>query len=64
MVMQMRYGDTKPALIEDRTDLPPEAIAVFVRQGVGVMPPFRKTEITDVGLAALNAYLASRRAAR
>ena len=60
MVMQMRYGDSEPALLEERTDLPPEAIAVFVRQGAGVMPPFRKTEISDVDLGALSAYVLSR----
>jgi mono/diheme cytochrome c family protein len=32
-----------------------------VRKGVSVMPPFRKTEISDADLAALAAYLAPRR---
>jgi mono/diheme cytochrome c family protein len=32
--------------------------ASFVRSGVSVMPPFRKTEISDADLAALAAYLA------
>jgi mono/diheme cytochrome c family protein len=36
----------------------PELTRAFVRNGVSVMPPFRKTEITDAELAALAAYLA------
>jgi mono/diheme cytochrome c family protein len=28
-----------------------------VRHGVSVMPPFRKTEVSDADLAALSAYL-------
>jgi hypothetical protein len=44
--------------IEDRTDLTPELVKVFVRQGILSMAPFRKTEITDAELDALAAYLA------
>jgi hypothetical protein len=33
-------------------------VAVFVRPGVLLMAPFRKTEITDAELAALTAYVA------
>ena len=40
-----------------RTSLP-ELTRAFVRTGVSVMPPFRKTEISDADLAALAAYLA------
>jgi (+)-pinoresinol hydroxylase len=53
-------GTTRPAALLDRTDLSPEAIAVFVRTGVLSMPPFRKTEITDAELAALSAFMASK----
>jgi hypothetical protein len=35
-------------------------VAVFVRQGVLLMAPFRKTKISDAELAALSAYLAQR----
>ena len=48
---------TIPALLEERTDLTPETVAYFVRNGVSVMAPFRKTEINDAQLAALGAYL-------
>ena len=45
-------------MLEERTDLVPEITRTFVRNGVSVMPFFRKTEITDAELAALAAYLA------
>jgi len=38
----------------------PTITQTFVRTGVSVMPPFRKTEISDADLAALAAYLAPR----
>lgn len=60
MVLAQRYGDTRPALLEERTDLTREYLETFVRQGVGVMPQFRKTEITDAELAAMIAYLLNR----
>jgi (+)-pinoresinol hydroxylase len=46
-----------PPVLADRTDLTPQSIRFFVRQGVSVMAPFRKTEITDADLDALSAYL-------
>jgi len=52
------YGDEKPAALEERNDLAPEITKTFVRTGVSVMPPFRKTEISDADLEALAAYLA------
>ena len=55
--MRARYQGEKPALLEQRTDLTPEMITTFVRNGVGSMPFFRPTEITNDDLAALGAYL-------
>lgn len=52
------YKGAKPAALEQRTDLVPELTRSFVRTGVSVMPPFRKTEISDADLDALAAYLA------
>ena len=52
------YKGAKPGALEARTDLVPELTRAFVRTGVSVMPPFRKTEISDADLAALAAYLA------
>jgi mono/diheme cytochrome c family protein len=47
----------EPALLEQRKDLSPELIRLAVRKGITVMPPFRKTEVTDADLDAIIAYL-------
>jgi mono/diheme cytochrome c family protein len=56
--LDVLYRGQKPGALEERTDLFPEITRTFVRSGVSVMPPFRKTEISDVELDALAAYLA------
>ena len=56
--LDVLYKGAKPAALEQRTDLLPELTRAFVRTGVSVMPPFRKTEISDTDLEALAAYLA------
>jgi mono/diheme cytochrome c family protein len=56
-----KYQGAKPAALEDRDDLTPELIEFFVRNGVGMMPIARKTEVSDVDLKALSAYLARAR---
>ena len=56
--LEVLYKGAKPAALEQRTDLVPELTRSFVRTGVSVMPPFRKTEISDADLDALAAYLA------
>lgn len=56
--LDVLYKGAKPAALEERTDLLPELTRAFVRTGVSVMPPFRKTEISDADLEALAAYLA------
>jgi mono/diheme cytochrome c family protein len=58
--LEALYRGAKPAALEQRTDLVPSLTETFVRTGVSVMPPFRKTEISDADLAALAAYLAPR----
>lgn len=55
--LQLKYGGKTPAVLVERTDLSPQAVSVFVRQGVLMMAPFRKTEITDAELAALSAFV-------
>ena len=55
--LQQRYKETKPALLEERDDLAPELIRVVVRHGLPIMPPLRKTEVTDAELEAVIAYL-------
>ena len=56
--LQVKYGGKVPAVLLERVDLSPQAVATFVRQGVLLMAPFRKTEVTDADLAALSAYVA------
>jgi mono/diheme cytochrome c family protein len=56
--LQLKYGGKLPAVLLDRTDLSPQAVTLFVRHGVLLMAPFRKTEITDAELSALAAYVA------
>ena len=56
--LQLKYQGKLPAVLLDRTDLSAPAVAVFVRQGILLMAPFRKTEITDAQLSALTAYVA------
>ena len=58
VALEVRYQGSKPAALEQRTDLTPELTKLFVRNGISIMPPFRKTEITDADLDALAAYLA------
>jgi mono/diheme cytochrome c family protein len=56
--LEMKYrGSGVPAELEERDDLTPELVKVFVRQGVLSMAPFRKTEVTDAELEDLAAYL-------
>jgi len=56
--LRMKYqGTSTPAILTERTDLTPEFVEVFVRNGISVMPFFRKTEINDADLSALGAYL-------
>jgi len=53
-----KYRDAKPAALEERTDLTVEFTKQMVRNGVSIMPFFRKTEISDADLDALAAFLA------
>jgi mono/diheme cytochrome c family protein len=52
-----KYKGEKPALLEERTDLTPELVKFFVRNGVSIMPQFRKVEVSDPDLDAIAAYL-------
>jgi mono/diheme cytochrome c family protein len=56
-------GAVSPYL-EERSDLSAEVIRVFVRQGSGAMPMFRKTEISDAEIEAVAAFLAAAARAR
>jgi len=62
VALEMRYKGQKPALLEERRDLTPELVAIFVRRGGGgAMPAFRPTEVSSDDLKALGAYLARKR---
>jgi mono/diheme cytochrome c family protein len=56
-----KYKGATPALLENRTDLTAPYIKQVVRQGLYVMPFFRKTELSDADLAAIAAYLTRKR---
>jgi (+)-pinoresinol hydroxylase len=55
--LQQRYQGSKPAALEQRTDLTPAFIDAVVRHGRNLMPRTRKTEISDAELAEISAYL-------
>ena len=59
--LQFKYGGSKPAALEDRTDLTPAVVKFYVRNGVGYMPQFRKTYVSDAELESLSAYLTRKR---
>jgi len=55
--LDFRYKGALPAALEDRANLTPDFVKVVVRNGISVMPFFRKTEISDSELAEIGAYL-------
>ena len=60
MVLGKRLGRDK-AVLADRADLDPAFTSAIVRNGMGIMPGFRPTEIDDAALAHLAAYLGRKR---
>ncbi|MGC1458131.1 MAG: cytochrome c [Steroidobacteraceae bacterium] len=58
--LMTKYPNSRRAsgVITAWTDLPATYVRFMVRHGMSVMPPFRKTEISDSDLAAVAAYLA------
>lgn len=57
--LHVKYQGKVPALIEQRTDLTPELIRIYVRKGTWSMPPFRKTELSDADIDRISAYIAA-----
>lgn len=53
------YQGARPGVLIERTDLTPVFVATFVRKGVSVMAPFRKTEISDDELKDLAEYIST-----
>lgn len=63
VALRTKYQGQLPAELEKRTDLTPAVVETFVRNGISIMPFFRKTEIGDADLDALAAYLSEPKAA-
>jgi len=57
LALQAKYKGALPALLDRRTDLTPQLIKMYVRNGSTIMPTFRKTEISNADLDAIAAYL-------
>jgi mono/diheme cytochrome c family protein len=56
--LRIKYQGALPALLEERTDLTPELLRIYVRRGTWSMPGFRPTEITNAEIEDIAAYLA------
>lgn len=56
MVLSKRLPREK-AVLAQRDDLAPAFTSAIVRHGIGIMPGFRPTEISDAELVDLAAYL-------
>jgi mono/diheme cytochrome c family protein len=56
-------GTDRAPVLDERIDLTPQSIRFFTRNGVSIMPMFRKTEVSDSDLEAIVAYLTRRRPA-
>lgn len=57
--LSYKYRGELPPALEDRTDLTPDIVRFYVRNGVATMPFFRPTEVSDADLEALATYLSS-----
>lgn len=45
------------AVLENRTNLPAEAVRTIIRAGIGSMPAFRRSELSDTDIQAIAAYV-------
>jgi len=52
-----KYRGALPAALAERTDMTPDIIKHWVREGISMMPFFRPTEISNADLEALARYL-------
>lgn len=55
--LERKYGGAQPGALERRTDLDAAIIRLFVRNGSGAMPMFRKTELSDADIDDIAAHL-------
>ena len=62
MALAAKYEGSLPAALEQRKDLTPDVVRYFVRNGVSIMPGYRKSQITDKELDDLAAYLSKKSA--
>ena len=60
MVLTRRLGKEKSVLAE-RADLDPAFTKAIVRHGMGIMPGFKPTDLSDAELDDLAAYLGRKR---
>lgn len=61
--LALKYKGEQPAELEKRADLNADILRMFVRNGVGAMPMFRKAELTDRDIDDIAAYLKANAAA-
>jgi (+)-pinoresinol hydroxylase len=61
VALAARYQGAVPALLTERTDLSPDLVKFYVRNGFSIMPHFRKTQISDAQLEALVTYLSGKK---
>lgn len=57
--IKVKYEGSRPGALIEQADLDPGLVKAMVRGGISVMPPFRKTEISDPELDALATWLAA-----
>jgi mono/diheme cytochrome c family protein len=62
--LTVKYQGVKSGVLLEWKDLPPELVRHLVRNGISVMPQFRKTEISDAELDALAKFLSRNTPAR
>jgi mono/diheme cytochrome c family protein len=62
--LTVKYQGVKSGVLLEWKDLPPEIVRHLVRNGISVMPQFRKTEISDADLDALAKFLSRNTPAR
>lgn len=55
--LEIKYRGELPAVLTERDDMTGEFIRTMVREGILMMAPFRKTEVTDAELDDIVAYL-------
>lgn len=55
--LAVKYRGSLPAALAERTDMTPDVVKHWVREGISMMPFFRPTEISNADLEALARYL-------